>query len=431
MTQLEAARKGEITEAMRAVAEDEKLDPEALRDSVACGTVVIPKNLHHDFRPRGIGAGLRTKINANIGYSSQHKDLDEEIQKLDVSVRVGADAVMDLSTGEDLDAMRLALLQKCPVMMGTVPIYQVVSERSIQDFTVDDIFEVIKRQAEQGVDFITVHCGVTKESLGKLFEQERVCGIVSRGGSIMASWICRTGRENPLYESYDRLLDIALEHDVTLSLGDGLRPGAIHDASDKGQFGELRVLGELSERARARGVQVMIEGPGHVPLDEIEANVELEKKLCGGAPFYVLGPLTTDVAPGYDHITSAIGGAIAAAAGADFLCYVTRAEHLRLPTVEDVREGVIAARIAAHTADIVKGVKGAKDWDRSMSEARKALDWEKMYSLAMDPERAREMRASSEAYDSAVCTMCGPLCAIDMDNAMRARMATSREKVKK
>ncbi len=428
MTQLEAAKKGDITDAMRAVAEDEGLEPAVVRDSVAQGTVVIPKNLHHRFRPRGIGAGLRTKINANIGYSAQHKSLDEEIEKLNVSVKAGADAVMDLSTGEDLDDMRLALLKKCAVMMGTVPIYQVISERGVQDYTADDIFEVIDKQARQGVDFVTVHCGVTKDSLDRLLDQGRVCGIVSRGGSVMASWICRTGRENPLYEHYDRLLDIALEHDVTLSLGDGLRPGAIHDASDQAQFRELAILGELAARARDRGVQVMIEGPGHVPLDEIEANVELEKKLCGGAPFYVLGPLTTDVAPGYDHITSAIGGAIAAASGADFLCYVTRAEHLRLPTVEDVREGVIAARIAAHTADIVKGVKGAKDWDRSMSEARKALDWEKMYSLAIDPERAREMRASSEAYESAVCTMCGPLCAIDMDNAMRKHLEKTRAK---
>lgn len=428
MTQLEAAKKGETTEAMRAVAEDEGLDLDFVRDSVAGGTVVIPKNHHHYFRPRGIGAGLRTKINANIGYSAQHKNREEEIDKLEVSVKAGADAVMDLSTGEDLDDVRLALLKRCPVMMGTVPIYQVISEKEIQDFTADDIFEVIERQARQGVDFVTVHCGVTKDSLDGLFDQGRICGIVSRGGSVMASWICRTGEENPLFAQYDRLLDIALEHDVTLSLGDGLRPGAIHDASDKAQFGELKILGDLAERARERGVQVMIEGPGHVPLDEIEANVELEKKLCGGAPFYVLGPLTTDVAPGYDHITSAIGGAIAASCGADFLCYVTRAEHLRLPTVEDVREGVIAARIAAHTADIVKGVKGAKDWDLAMSTARKALDWEKMYSLAMDPDRAREMRASSEAYEDTVCTMCGPLCAIDMDNAMRRRMQNSRSK---
>jgi phosphomethylpyrimidine synthase len=428
MTQLDAARKGDVTEAMEAVARDEGLDPESVRDGVADGTIVIPKNLHHRFRPRGIGKGLRTKINANIGYSSHHKDFSEEIEKLQVSIKAGADAVMDLSTGEDLDAVRLALLESCPVMLGTVPIYQVISEKSIEDFTADDVFEVIERQARQGVDFVTVHCGVTKDSLGKLLDQGRVCGIVSRGGSVMASWICRTGEENPLYDQYDRLLDIAAKNDVTLSLGDGLRPGAIQDASDKAQFGELMILGGLAERARERGVQVMIEGPGHVPLDEIEANVEMEKSCCGGAPFYVLGPLTTDVAPGYDHITAAIGGAIAAACGADFLCYVTRAEHLRLPTVEDVREGVIAARIAAHTADIVKGVRGAKDWDRSMSAARKALDWERMYSLAIDPERAREMRASSEDYESSVCTMCGPLCAIDMDNAMRRRLDKSRAK---
>jgi len=425
MTQLESARNGEITEAMREVAADERLDPVQVRDAVAAGAVVIPKNVYHDFRARGIGSGLRTKVNANIGYSSHHKDLSEEIEKLRISVDAGADSVMDLSTGVELDEMRVALLEKCPVMFGTVPIYQVISEKELGAFTADDIFDVIERQARQGVDFITVHCGVTTESLDKLFKQGRVCGIVSRGGSVMAAWICRTGEENPLYEQFDRLLDIALEHDVTLSLGDGLRPGAIHDASDRAQFQELMILGELTDRARERGVQVMIEGPGHVPLDQIEANVQMEKEVCGGAPFYVLGPLTTDIAPGYDHITSAIGGALAAASGADFLCYVTRAEHLRLPTVEDVREGVITARIAAHSADLVKGVKGASDWDRDMSAARKALDWEKMYSLAIDPARARELRASSEDYDSAVCTMCGPLCAIDMDNAMRKRMKTA------
>lgn len=424
MTQLVSAKNGEVTEAMGAVAEDEGLQPLQIRDAVAAGTVVIPKNMHHGFRARGIGKGLRTKVNANIGYSSHHRDLDEEIEKLNVSIKAGADFVMDLSTGEELDRMRLALLKECPVMFGTVPIYQVISEMELDEFSADDIFDVIERQARQGVDFVTVHCGVTKNSLEKLFNQGRVCGIVSRGGSVMAAWICRTGEENPLYEHYDRLLDIAFEHDVTLSLGDGLRPGAIHDASDRAQFQELIILGELAERARARGVQVMIEGPGHVPLDQIEANVRMEKEICGGAPFYVLGPLTTDIAPGYDHITSAIGGALAAASGADFLCYVTRAEHLRLPTVEDVREGVITARIAAHSADLVKGVKGASDWDRDMSAARKALDWEKMYSLAIDPTTARNLRASSEDYDSTVCTMCGPLCAIDMDNAMRKRMKT-------
>jgi phosphomethylpyrimidine synthase len=424
MTQLKSARNGEITEAMRQVAADERLDPVQVRDAVAAGAVVIPKNVHHEFRARGIGSGLRTKVNANIGYSSHHKDLSEEVEKLRVSVDAGADSVMDLSTGEGLDEMRLALLEKCPVMFGTVPIYQVISEKELDAFTAEDVFDVIERQARQGVDFITVHCGVTKESLDKLFNQGRVCGIVSRGGSVMAAWICRTGEENPLYAQFGRLLEIALEHDVTLSLGDGLRPGAIHDASDRAQFQELMILGELTDRARELGVQVMIEGPGHVPLDQIEANVQMEKEVCGGAPFYVLGPLTTDIAPGYDHITSAIGGALAAASGADFLCYVTRAEHLRLPTIEDVREGVITARIAAHSADLVKGVKGASDWDRDMSAARKALDWEKMYSLAIDPARARELRASSEDYDSAVCTMCGPLCAIDMDNAMRKRMKT-------
>jgi phosphomethylpyrimidine synthase len=327
---------------------------------------------------------------------------------------------MDLSTGGDLDAIRKAILEKSCVMVGTVPIYGTAArllqqDKQIVQMSADLLFDEIEKQCQQGIDYITVHCGITRRSVEMLEASGRVAGMVSRGGSILALWMKHHHQENPLYEQYDRLLDIAFEYDVTLSLGDGLRPGAIADAGDRAQFEELVTLGDLGRRARARGVQVMIEGPGHVPIGQVKANVQLEKTLCDGAPFYVLGPLTTDIAPGYDHITSAIGGAIAAAEGADFLCYVTPAEHLRLPTVEEVREGVFAARIAAHTGDIAKGVPGAADWDRKMSECRRALDWEGMYSLALDTELARSKRRHSEAYDQIVCTMCGKLCSINLN----------------
>src|SRR6266851_10167433 len=417
MTQIEAARKNIVTRQMTEVAEDEGLNAEDIRALVASGEIVIPRNIHHDFRAIGIGKGLRTKVNANIGASNFHQLLEEEVEKLYTAVRFGTDSVMDLSTGTDLDRIRVELLSRCPVMLGTVPIYQVASEGSIMKLDAEYFLDVIERQARQGVDYMTLHCGVTRDSVKRLRGHDRIEGIVSRGGALLAAWIERTGNENPLYENFDRVCAILREHDVTISLGDGLRPGATGDATDRGQIAELLVLGELTQRARELGVQVMIEGPGHVPLDQIEANVKLEKRICMGAPFYVLGPLTCDVAPGYDHITGAIGGAIASAAGTDFLCYVTPAEHLRLPDVDDVREGVIATRIAAHSGDLVKGVRGAKLWNDQMSRFRKALNWEGMYAMAMDPDKARRYKEESEAAGSNVCTMCRSLCSINIDNA--------------
>jgi len=417
MTQIEAARRGIITRQMAEVAEDEGLAAEEIRAMVATGEVVIPRNTHHEFRAIGVGKKLRTKVNANIGASNFHQLIEEEIEKLYTAVRFGADSIMDLSTGTDLDQIRAELLSRCSVMLGTVPIYQVASDHSIMDLDASYFLEVIERQARQGVDFMTLHCGVTKASVKWLRGASRIEGIVSRGGALLAAWIERTGKENPLYEHYDEVCAMLREHDVTISLGDGLRPGATGDATDRGQIGELLVMGELTERARALGVQVMIEGPGHVPLDQIEANVKLEKRVCAGAPFYVLGPLTCDVAPGYDHITGAIGGAVAAAAGTDFLCYVTPAEHLRLPDIDDVREGVIATRIAAHSGDLVKGVRGAKVWNDQMSRYRKALNWPGMYTMAMDPDKARRYKEESEAAGSNVCSMCGSLCSINIDNA--------------
>ncbi len=419
MTQLSQAQAGIITEEMKEVARRENIDPEILRQKIAQGKVVIPKNKKRSFLVRGIGEGLTTKVNANIGSSPEHHDLEEEITKLMVAIASGTDSVMDLSTGGDLDAIREAILEKSCVMVGTVPIYGVVARlaqenKEIIQMTVDGLFQEIEKQCRQGIDYITVHCGVTRNVLELLDNTPRVGGMVSRGGSILALWMKHHRKENPLYEYYDRLLDIAYEYDVTLSLGDGLRPGAIADAGDRPQIEELVILGELARRARQRGVQAMIEGPGHVPLQEIEGHIRLEKTVCDGAPFYVLGPLTTDIAPGYDHITSAIGGAIAAAAGADFLCYVTPAEHLRLPTVSDVREGVYAARIAAHSGDIAKGISEAADRDRKMSQYRRALDWEGMYEMALDSELARSKRRDSEAYDQIVCTMCGKFCSINL-----------------
>ncbi len=417
MTQIEAARKGIVTRQIAEVAEDEGLAPELVRERVATGEIVIPHNVHHEFRAIGIGKGLRTKVNANIGASNLHQFLQEEVEKLYTAIRFGSDSVMDLSTGTELDPIRVELLSRCPIILGTVPIYQVCSERSLTELSVEHFFEVIERQARQGVDYMTLHCGVTRETVKRLRGHQRIEGIVSRGGSLIAAWIERSGNENPLYEHFDELCEILRAHDVTISLGDGLRPGATGDATDRGQLGELLVLGELTERARKAGVQVMIEGPGHVPLDQIEANVQLEKRVCSGAPFYVLGPLTCDVAPGYDHITGAIGGAIASAAGTDFLCYVTPAEHLRLPDIDDVRDGVIATRIAAHSGDLVKGVRAAKVWNDQMSRYRKALNWEGMYAMAMDPDKARRYKEESEASGSNVCSMCGSLCSINIDNS--------------
>jgi phosphomethylpyrimidine synthase len=417
LTQLESARAGQLTRAMEQVAASEGLPAETVRDEVAAGRVVIAANVHRDFPARGIGRGCFTKVNANIGTSLSHDDLAEELRKLEVTVSAGADAVMDLSTGGDLTAIRREILAASPLPVGTVPIYAVgarlaAAGQGILALEPDMLFEEIEAQCEQGVDFITVHCGVTRRVLERLATRPRLMGIVSRGGSLLARWMGAAGRENPLYEQYDRLLSIVRRHDVTLSLGDGLRPGSVLDAHDAAQLDELTTLGELAARAYAAGVQAMIEGPGHVPLNQVEASIQMQKRLCGDAPFYVLGPLTTDIAAGYDHVAAAIGGALAAAAGADFLCYVTAAEHLRLPTVEEVREGVVATRVAAHSADIVKLGERALARDRRMSEARKRLDWEGMFAAALDPVMARHKRSHSEDSGRDVCTMCGELCAV-------------------
>lgn len=420
MTQLEKARKGLITEEMKICAADEGVEQEYIKQGIVEGTIVVCRNIEHKvIKPLAIGKGLRTKVNANIGTSKDHTDLNLELEKLKIAIAAGADAVMDLSTGGNLAEIRKAVMRKSVVAIGTVPIYQaavkiLAEKKAISEMTADDMFAVIEENGKDGVDFITVHCGVTRTSVAALEEQGRVLGIVSRGGSMTANWMYCNKRENPLYEEYDRLLEIAHRYDMVLSLGDGLRPGAIADATDQGQLQELIILGELAKRARDAGVQVMIEGPGHVPLTEIEANIKLQKKLCQGAPFYVLGPLPTDIAPGYDHITSAIGGAVAGAAGADFLCYVTPAEHLRLPTLADVREGVIAARIAAHIADIAKGIKGARERDRKMSQSRKNFDWQEQVNLSIDPERTLALLEKSKSAKEEGCTMCGEFCAIKL-----------------
>lgn len=421
-TQMQAARAGKITEAMKEVAAQERQSPETIRERVAKGTVAICANPNHTgVRPAGVGEGLRVKVNANIGTSSDFPDLAPELEKLKEAVRCGADAVMDLSTGDNIGASRRAIIGQSPVMVGTVPIYEAtvtaMKERgAVVDMKAEDLLRVIEGQAKDGADFMTLHCGLTREAIARLHRQGRVMDVVSRGGSFITGWMLHNEKENPLYENYDTILDICEKYDVTISLGDGLRPGCLADATDRAQIAELMTLGELVDRAWARGVQVMVEGPGHVPFDQIAANMKLEKQLCHGAPFYVLGPLVTDIAPGYDHITSAIGGTMAAVHGADFLCYVTPAEHLALPTLQDVHDGVIASRIAAHAADIVKGVPGAAEWDLSMARARKALDWEAQMDLAIDPETARAKRAWREAADTDACSMCGNYCAVKIVN---------------
>ena len=417
MTQIEAARSNQITDAMHQVAQKEGLTAEKVREKVAAGMVVIPKNRNRNCQACGIGQGLRTKVNANIGTSPSHCDLKEELAKLDTAVAAGADAVMDLSTGGNLDRILQIILERSPVIVGTVPIYKVISKlmaknKTSVEMTTDDLMEEIEMQAMAGVDFITVHCGITRQSLSALKECDRIMGMVSRGGSFMAEWIIANKKENPLYAQYDRLLEICRQHDVTLSLGDGLRPGAIHDAVDRAQISELLILGELARHARKAGVQVMIEGPGHVPLGRIPGDVQLQKRLCDNAPYYVLGPLPTDIAPGYDHLVGAVGGAVAAASGVDFLCYLTPAEHLHLPTIQDVHDGVMATRIAAHIGDLEKGLPGAANWDRTMSLARREFDWEAMYNQAIDPQLARKRRMQTEDHNRDVCTMCGDLCAI-------------------
>ena len=427
MTQLEYARRGVITEKMQIVAAAEGVPPEFIRDGVAAGNIVIcHNNKHLNAAPLAVGAGLRTKVNANIGSSSDDMNVENELEKARIAVKYGADAIMDLSTGGPVDEIRKAIIAETSACIGSVPLYQAALDavrnknKAIVDMTVDDIFAGIIKHAEDGVDFITVHCGVTRGTVERMKNEGRIMDVVSRGGAFTIEWMSYNNKENPLYEHFDKLLEITKEYDMTLSLGDGFRPGCLADATDRAQIHELILLGELTQRAQDAGVQVMIEGPGHVPLNQIQTNIQLQKRLCHGAPFYVLGPLVTDIAPGYDHITCAIGGAIAAAAGADFLCYVTPAEHLCLPNVQDVRDGVIATRIAAHAADIAKGVKGAMAKDIAMAKCRKKLDWEGQFALAMDPDKAREYRANSPVSDHGACTMCGEFCAYKlMDDAMK------------
>jgi len=411
MTQREAALAGKITEVMTQAARKEGLAPEVIRRGLAQGTLVVPANpRHRGLSPVAIGQGVRIKVNANIGTSPHDVSLEKEGAKLAAALKYGADAVMDLSTGGPLDELRTALLGSCPAPFGTVPIYQVMTEaRSLEEIKGDWFLNMVEHHARQGVDFVTVHCGVTRKALPLL--KKRVTGVVSRGGAFLSAWMRRHGRENPLYEQYDRLLKIARDHDVTLSLGDGLRPGCLADATDRAQLHELKILGDLTKRAWDKGVQVMVEGPGHLPLSAIKKNVRLQQKYCAHAPFYVLGPLVTDVASGYDHIAGAIGGALAASLGAAFLCYVTPAEHLKLPEVEDVIDGVVASRIAAHAADIALGLPGAADWDLKMSQARRALDWKTQIKLSMNPEKARRYRDLSRAKEDQ-CTMCGKFCAM-------------------
>lgn len=419
MTQLELARRGTISEQMEIVAQKEDIEPEVLRQGIAAGHIVIPANLnHHGLDPCGIGKGLRTKVNANLGTSPDLCDIETEFAKLQASIDAGADTVMDLSIGGDIPAIRRAILRRCPLAFGTVPIYQagvaaIERHGAIVKMTGDDMFAAIEDHARDGVDFVTVHCGVNQRTIARLKAEGRTTDIVSRGGSFLTAWMLHNERDNPLYEEYDRLLEIARAFDVTLSLGDGLRPGSLADASDRAQIEELLTIGELVDRAREAGVQVMVEGPGHMPLNQIEANVQIQKRVCKGAPFYVLGPLVTDIGAGHDHITAAIGGALAAAAGADYLCYVTPSEHLALPTPDEVREGVIGCRIAAHAGDIVKGVKGAWEKDKQMSQARRNLDWDTQIKLALDPKRAAEVHARQSTTGGG-CSMCGSYCAMEL-----------------
>ncbi|MDI6884162.1 MAG: phosphomethylpyrimidine synthase [Hadesarchaea archaeon] len=412
------AKRGKATPEMEAVAKAEGKSVEFIRKGVAAGRLIIPRNMKREnLDVRGIGEGLRTKVNANVGTSPDYANIEEEVEKARVAVKYGADTVMDLSVGGDIDEVRRQILRAVNVPMGTVPIYQAGIEAAklgdVVDMSSDDIFNAVRRHAEDGVDFVTVHCGVTRAAVEALRRSGRLLDVVSRGGSFLAAWIIHNERENPLYKEFDYLLELAREFDLTLSLGDGMRPGCLADASDMAQFQELLTLGELVERAWAKDVQVMVEGPGHLPLDHIEANVRIEKAVCKGAPFYVLGPIVTDIAPGYDHLVGAIGGAIAAWAGADYLCYVTPAEHLCLPGLEDVREGVVATKIAAHVADLIKGIGEKRDDE--MARARKNLNWAKQFELAIDPEKARELRKRRPpAIDPNVCTMCSKWCAIKM-----------------
>jgi phosphomethylpyrimidine synthase len=420
MTQLEYAKNNIITPLMKRIAGEEGRNPNLILRWIKEGRVVILHNQKHNIKkPCAVGWGLRTKVNANIGTSTDKSQINDELKKIEVAVKYGADTIMDLSIGGNLKKIRKEVLSYSPVPVGTVPVYEIAvnaqkRKGNFLKFSIDDILDTLELQAKEGVDFFTIHAGVTKRSLNTLKEHKRLMGIVSRGGAILATWMSYYKKENPFYAYFDRVLDIAYAYDVTISLGDGLRPGSILDSTDKAQISELKILGELALRAKRKNIQVIIEGPGHIPLDEIQKNIALEKKICHRAPFYVLGPLVTDIAAGYDHISASIGAACAASAGADFLCYVTASEHLRHPSIEDVREGVIASKIAAHAGDIVKGVKSAIEWDRKMSEARKKRDWKKQITLSTDPDKARYYRNSSKPELLDVCTMCGKYCSIKL-----------------
>lgn len=414
-TQLDAARKGIITKEMEIVADKEMMDVEELRELIAQGKVVIPANKNHkSLSPEGIGKGLKTKINVNLGISRDCKDIDRELEKVKTAIEMKAEAIMDLSNYGKTREFREKVVEISPAMIGSVPMYDAVgfTETALVKITEEQFLQVIEQHAKDGVDFMTIHAGLTKEIGDRIAKDKRLTHIVSRGGSLLFGWMYMNNKENPMLTNFDKILDICEKYDVTLSLGDACRPGSITDATDYAQIQELINLGELTKRAWERNVQVMIEGPGHMAINEIEANVMLEKKLCHEAPFYVLGPLVTDVAPGYDHITSAIGGALAASKGVDFLCYVTPAEHLRLPDLNDMKEGIVATKIAAHAGDIAKGIKGAREWDNAMSKARADLDWATMFELALDPEKPRKYRDSSKPEHEDSCTMCGKMCAL-------------------
>lgn len=421
ITQIDAARRGTITPAMQRVAEKEHKSAEEIRAGVAAGSIAIPANIHHEsLDPEGVGTGLRTKVNVNLGISGDLIDPEVELEKVRVALELGAEGIMDLSNHGKTQEFREQLVAMSSAMIGTVPMYDAIGylEKPLISITPQDFLDVVRRHAEDGVDFVTIHAGMNRRVIESFKETGRLMNIVSRGGSLIFAWMEATGNENPFYEYYDDVLEILHEHDVTISIGDAMRPGCGYDASDAGQIAELIEIGKLTKRAWDAGVQVMVEGPGHMAIDEIAANMKLEKRLCHNAPFYVLGPLVTDIAPGYDHITAAIGGAIAASAGADFLCYVTPAEHLRLPDVADVREGLVATKIAAHAADIAKGIPGARDRDDRMSDARRRFDWEAMFGLAIDPVKPREYFESAPPSNEESCTMCGKMCAVRTVNTI-------------
>lgn len=418
-TQMDAAKKGIVTPEMQTVAEKENMDVNKLMELVSCGTVAIPANINHtSISAEGIGSGLKTKINVNLGISGDCKNYDVEMQKVEMALKFGAEAIMDLSNYGKTNTFRKELIKRSPAMIGTVPMYDAVGylEKDLLEITPKDFMKVVRAHAEEGVDFMTIHAGINRRAVEAFRREGRKMNIVSRGGSLLFAWMEMTGNENPFYEYYDEFLEILREFDVTISLGDALRPGCLDDSSDAGQISELIELGNLTKRAWEKDVQVMVEGPGHMAMNEIAANMIMQKRICHNAPFYVLGPLVTDIAPGYDHITSAIGGAIAAASGADFLCYVTPAEHLRLPDLNDVKEGIVASKIAAHAADIAKGIPGARDIDNKMAEARHKIDWEEMFDIAIDGEKAREYFESTPPSDRHTCSMCGKMCAVRTTN---------------